>query len=194
MVADSKWLVFPSSVMQSRPIVCAYCSSEPATVWAPEPFARFRTGHAPERVWMIRAHSLVVEICASILFFVLYGHISPSQWELTMSRESPQSISPPRGTRHHSLGSDANIRNFAPVARIMKTALPDNAKIAKEAKECMQECVSEFISFITSEGTFLRLLLQATFLLPDRPILFQPRRNVSTKNARRLMVRISCLP
>jgi len=48
--------------------------------------------------------------------------------------------------------SDANIRNFAPVARIMKTALPDNAKIAKEAKECMQECVSEFISFITSEG------------------------------------------
>lgn len=117
-------------------------------------------------VWMIRTHSLVVEICASILFFVLYGHISPSQWELTMSRESPQSISPPRGTRHHSLGSDANIRNFAPVARIMKTALPDNAKIAKEAKECMQECVSEFISFITSEGTFLRLLLQATLLPP----------------------------
>lgn len=38
------------------------------------------------------------------------------------------------------------------VARIMKTALPENAKIAKEAKECMQECVSEFISFITSEG------------------------------------------
>lgn len=50
---------------------------------------------------------------------------------------------------------DANIRNFAPVARIMKNALPDNAKIAKEAKECMQECVSEFISFITSEGSFL---------------------------------------
>lgn len=71
-----------------------------------------------------------------------------------MSRNSPQSISPPRGSRHHSLGSDANIRNFAPVARIMKTALPENAKIAKEAKECMQECVSEFISFITSEGKF----------------------------------------
>jgi nuclear transcription Y subunit beta len=41
---------------------------------------------------------------------------------------------------------------IANVARIMKTALPENAKIAKEAKECMQECVSEFISFITSEG------------------------------------------
>ena len=36
----------------------------------------------------------------------------------------------------------------------MKMALPENAKIAKEAKECMQECVSEFISFITSEGMF----------------------------------------
>ena len=66
-------------------------------------------------------------------------------------------------SRHHDPGStspsapvtaqsDANIRNFAPVARIMKMALPENAKIAKEAKECMQECVSEFISFITSEG------------------------------------------
>ena len=70
-----------------------------------------------------------------------------------MSRDFPQSISPQRGSRHNSLASDANIRNFAPVARIMKTALPENAKIAKEAKECMQECVSEFISFITSEGT-----------------------------------------
>ena len=57
-----------------------------------------------------------------------------------------------RGTANSSTASDANIRNFAPVARIMKMALPDNAKIAKEAKECMQECVSEFISFITSEG------------------------------------------
>ena len=70
-----------------------------------------------------------------------------------MSRKSPQSISPQRGgSRHSRPESDANIRNFAPVARIMKTALPENAKIAKEAKECMQECVSEFISFITSEG------------------------------------------
>ncbi|KAJ9669340.1 transcriptional activator hap3 [Coniosporium apollinis] len=42
---------------------------------------------------------------------------------------------------------------IANVARIMKMALPENAKIAKEAKECMQECVSEFISFITSEAS-----------------------------------------
>jgi hypothetical protein len=58
----------------------------------------------------------------------------------------------PHGAAAAAAAADANIRNFAPVARIMKTALPENAKIAKEAKECMQECVSEFISFITSEG------------------------------------------
>ncbi len=38
----------------------------------------------------------------------------------------------------------------------MRKALPSNAKIAKDAKETVQECVSEFISFITSEGNFLR--------------------------------------
>jgi hypothetical protein len=30
--------------------------------------------------------------------------------------------------------------------------VPPSAKIAKDAKECVQECVSEFISFITSEA------------------------------------------
>ena len=34
----------------------------------------------------------------------------------------------------------------------MKQILPKNAKIAREAKEIVQECVSEFISFITSEA------------------------------------------
>lgn len=41
---------------------------------------------------------------------------------------------------------------IANVAKIMKRAVPVNGKIAKEAKECVQECVSEFISFITSEA------------------------------------------
>lgn len=40
---------------------------------------------------------------------------------------------------------------IANISRIMKRGLPANAKIAKEAKETVQECVSEFISFITSE-------------------------------------------
>ena len=37
----------------------------------------------------------------------------------------------------------------------MKKAIPNNSqgKIAKDARECVQECVSEFISFITSEAS-----------------------------------------
>ena len=41
---------------------------------------------------------------------------------------------------------------IASVAKTMRTALPDDAKISREAQECMQECVSESISFITSEA------------------------------------------
>ncbi|XP_059664304.1 nuclear transcription factor Y subunit B-5 [Cornus florida] len=42
---------------------------------------------------------------------------------------------------------------IANVGRIMKQILPANAKISKEAKETMQECVSEFISFVTGEAS-----------------------------------------
>merc|ERR1711976_310450 len=42
---------------------------------------------------------------------------------------------------------------IANVARIMKKAIPAQGKIAKDARECVQECVSEFISFITSEAS-----------------------------------------
>merc|ERR1712039_30557 len=42
---------------------------------------------------------------------------------------------------------------IANIGRIMKKSLPNNAKIAKDAKETVQECVSEFISFITSEAS-----------------------------------------
>ena len=42
---------------------------------------------------------------------------------------------------------------IANISRIMKKALPSNAKIAKDAKETVQECVSEFISFVTSEAS-----------------------------------------
>ncbi|XP_040169837.1 nuclear transcription factor Y subunit B-1 isoform X1 [Anopheles arabiensis] len=45
---------------------------------------------------------------------------------------------------------------FLPIAnitKIMKKSVPNNGKIAKEARECIQECVSEFISFITSEAS-----------------------------------------
>lgn len=35
----------------------------------------------------------------------------------------------------------------------MKKVVPDSGKIAKDARECVQECISEFISFITSEAS-----------------------------------------
>ncbi|KAJ4980637.1 hypothetical protein NE237_031474 [Protea cynaroides] len=60
--------------------------------------------------------------------------------------------------------NNSNAREFSPreqdrflpianVSRIMKKALPANAKISKDAKETVQECVSEFISFITGEAS-----------------------------------------
>merc|ERR1712083_409073 len=42
---------------------------------------------------------------------------------------------------------------IANVARIMKKGIPSQGKIAKDAREFVQECVSEFISFITSEAS-----------------------------------------
>jgi nuclear transcription Y subunit beta len=42
---------------------------------------------------------------------------------------------------------------IANISRIMKKALPTNAKVSKEAKETVQESVSEFISFVTSEAS-----------------------------------------
>ncbi|KAL3848658.1 hypothetical protein ACJIZ3_010540 [Penstemon smallii] len=39
------------------------------------------------------------------------------------------------------------------LTRIMRSVLPPNAKISNDAKEAVQHCVTEFISFITSEAT-----------------------------------------
>ncbi|KAH0709934.1 hypothetical protein KY284_011361 [Solanum tuberosum] len=60
---------------------------------------------------------------------------------------------------HNNANSEGSTREqdrFLPIAnvsRIMKKALPANAKISKDAKETVQECVSEFISFITGEAS-----------------------------------------
>lgn len=63
------------------------------------------------------------------------------------------------GNRDGNSQSESSHRDldiFLPIAnvsRIMKKALPANAKISKDAKETVQECVSEFISFITGEAS-----------------------------------------
>ncbi|KAK2984217.1 hypothetical protein RJ640_013446 [Escallonia rubra] len=38
------------------------------------------------------------------------------------------------------------------IVRIMRRVLPPHAKISEEAKEAIQECASEYISFITAEA------------------------------------------
>ncbi|KAL8761067.1 MAG: hypothetical protein Q9184_002773 [Pyrenodesmia sp. 2 TL-2023] len=72
-----------------------------------------------------------------------------------MSEESPVDMYPEMS---YPTEADFEVKEqdrwlpIANVAQIMKGALPQHAKVMKEAKECMQECVSEFISFITSEA------------------------------------------
>ncbi|KAJ8760190.1 hypothetical protein K2173_011046 [Erythroxylum novogranatense] len=62
-------------------------------------------------------------------------------------------------SRGHNNASESSTREqdrFLPIAnvsRIIKKGLPANAKISKDAKETVQECVSEFISFITGEAS-----------------------------------------
>ncbi|KAG7569694.1 Transcription factor CBF/NF-Y/archaeal histone domain [Arabidopsis thaliana x Arabidopsis arenosa] len=64
--------------------------------------------------------------------------------------------SSPAGDGGESGGSVREQDRYLPIAnisRIMKKALPANGKIGKDAKDTVQECVSEFISFITSEAS-----------------------------------------
>ncbi|KAF8325710.1 histone-fold-containing protein [Amanita rubescens] len=67
------------------------------------------------------------------------------------ANESPE----PAPITDQEVGEYREQDRFLPIAnvsRIMKSSVPPTAKIAKDAKECVQECVSEFISFITSEA------------------------------------------
>jgi histone H3/H4 len=52
----------------------------------------------------------------------------------------------------HLLREQDRYLPIANVAKLMKKAIPERGKIAKDAKECVQECLSEFVSFITSEA------------------------------------------
>lgn len=47
---------------------------------------------------------------------------------------------------------------IANVSRVIKDVLPERAKISREAKKCIQECVSEFIFFVASEGKCILFL------------------------------------
>ena len=76
--------------------------------------------------------------------------------DIAMSPPSDAAMS--RGPEAYERAYDFEVQEsdkwlpLAKVARIMKAALPNDAEISREAKETMQECVSELISFVTSEA------------------------------------------
>ncbi|EOY07739.1 Nuclear transcription factor Y subunit B-10 isoform 2 [Theobroma cacao] len=93
------------------------------------------------------------------LFFV-FSFFPPRVFAMADAPAAPAPVSPGGGS--HESGEQSprsNVREqdrylpIANISRIMKKALPANGKIAKDAKETVQECVSEFISFITSEAS-----------------------------------------
>jgi len=79
---------------------------------------------------------------------VRYGQINciASTFAVYLSCDFPLSVI-------HAMCFQDRYLPIANIARIMKNTLPENAKIAKDSKETVQECVSEFISFITSEAS-----------------------------------------
>ncbi|XP_073136522.1 nuclear transcription factor Y subunit B-6-like [Henckelia pumila] len=68
------------------------------------------------------------------------------------------SMGPPPPLQTNAEETECTVREqdrFMPIAnviRIMRKILPPHAKISDDAKETIQECVSEYISFITSEA------------------------------------------
>ena len=67
---------------------------------------------------------------------------------------SSSSMGPPNGEpKSEEVREQDRFLPIANISRIMKKSVPPNAKIAKDAKETVQECVSEFISFVTSEAS-----------------------------------------
>ncbi|KAJ6453374.1 histone-fold-containing protein [Mycena sanguinolenta] len=84
-----------------------------------------------------------------------YHQVNP-----TVRTNNPQASQPTPGSERppiseQDIGEYREQDRFLPIAnvsRIMKAAVPPSTKIGKDAKECLQECVSEFISFITSEA------------------------------------------
>ncbi|KMZ69292.1 Nuclear transcription factor Y subunit B [Zostera marina] len=82
-----------------------------------------------------------------------------SNWESGMSQTGEQMtgkseiLLPIREDEKGERAQDGYLP-IANISRIMRKAVPGNVKISKNSKDFVQECVSEFISFITSEASF----------------------------------------
>ncbi|GMH88857.1 hypothetical protein TrVE_jg8628 [Triparma verrucosa] len=93
-------------------------------------------------------------------------NLSPQQYQQHLQNTQPYATTSPNPSylpstapgkdgmeEYEEIREQDRFLPIANIARIMKNTLPENAKIAKDAKETVQECVSEFISFITSEAS-----------------------------------------
>ncbi|XP_020900335.1 nuclear transcription factor Y subunit beta isoform X2 [Exaiptasia diaphana] len=81
------------------------------------------------------------------------GYLPPPYNQYPYPKEGHDLDGEERESRDDVLREQDRFLPIANVARIMKKSIPETGKIAKDAKECVQECVSEFISFITSEAS-----------------------------------------
>jgi hypothetical protein len=96
---------------------------------------------------------------AAVTRFDFYSTRSSVAIVDSTSRFSPAHLGPMAAPTADDKGvtEDGAVREqdkFLPIAnisRIMKEGLPQNAKISKDAKELVQQCVSDFIVFVTSE-------------------------------------------
>jgi len=77
----------------------------------------------------------------------------PAPAGILQQQQQSQGMKEGGGEEYEEVREQDRYLPIANIARIMKNTLPENAKIAKDSKETVQECVSEFISFITSEAS-----------------------------------------
>lgn len=98
---------------------------------------------------------LVYGIRVFFSFFFVRGRMSDSTGGGHGSHDNGGGDHSPRS----SMREQDRFLPIANIGRIMKKALPANGKIAKDAKDTVQECVSEFISFVTSEYELMPLLI-----------------------------------
>lgn len=79
---------------------------------------------------------------------------SPAQVGQTQPQNLSRASTSTRDSNSGAVGHDNN--NLLPIAnvgRIMKEAVPPQAKISKRAKETIQECATEFVGFVTGEAS-----------------------------------------
>ncbi|XP_057770149.1 nuclear transcription factor Y subunit B-3-like [Salvia miltiorrhiza] len=79
-----------------------------------------------------------------------------SSYPNTTTNQNPYTSKNTTNNNNNNNSNNKEQDRFLPIAnvgRIMKRVMPANGKISKDAKETVQECVSEFISFVTGEAS-----------------------------------------